>query len=77
MPRLDIERQKKLEPKRISVAKKELAKLNIAIDAETSTTIKFTYKGATITYYPYSGWHTGKTIQDGRGLERLIKQLKS
>lgn len=38
--------------------------------------IEFEYKGHSIKYFPYSGWATGKTIKDGRGLNNLIKQLK-
>jgi hypothetical protein len=36
----------------------------------------FQYKGATIRFYPFTGWHTGKTIKDGRGLNNLLKQLQ-
>jgi len=40
------------------------------------TRLEFVYKGETIKFYPYSGWHTGKTIKDGRGLQKLLNQLK-
>lgn len=42
----------------------------------TDKMIEFEYKGHSIKYFPYSGWATGKTIKDGRGLNNLIKQLK-
>ena len=29
-----------------------------------------------VKFFPYSGWHTGKSIKDGRGIENLLKQLK-
>ncbi len=38
--------------------------------------IEFDFNGSKIKFYPYSGWATGKTIKDGRGLENLLKQLK-
>ena len=38
--------------------------------------IEFEYKGHIVKYFPYSGWATGKTITDGRGLMNLSNQLK-
>lgn len=38
--------------------------------------IKFEHKGSTITFWPYSGWHSGKSIKDGRGLIPLLKKLE-
>lgn len=38
--------------------------------------INFWYKGSAVHFYPYSGWATGKTIKDGRGIENLLNQLK-
>lgn len=37
--------------------------------------IIFDFNGHPVTLFPYSGWHTGKSIKDGRGFENLIKQL--
>ena len=76
MARLDIERQIELEPKRIDYAKNKLKELGFGLIHENSRMIKFIYKDAVITFYPYSGWHTGKTIKDGRGIDNLLKQLK-
>ena len=75
MGRLDKEKQQKLEPKRINFAINELSKLGIQVQAETNTMISFLFEGQIIHYYPYSGWHTGKGIKDGRGWENLKKQL--
>jgi sporulation-control protein spo0M len=36
----------------------------------------FEYKDQTVTFYPYKGWATGKSIKDGRGIKNLIKQIK-
>lgn len=74
--RLDKEREKTLQPKRINFAIQELEKLGIKILLVCDTRIDFEYKGNKIEFYPYSGWHTGKGIKDGRGWEKLKKQLQ-
>lgn len=76
MVRLDIERQNKLEPIRLRTAINEIQKLGLRIANCTDKMIEFEYKGHPVKYFPYSGWATGKTIKDGRGLKNLIKQLK-
>jgi len=73
--RLDTDRQKEQEPKRIEYAVSRLAQIGIEIDYEDDKKIKFTHKGHEVTLYPYSGWFTGKSVMDGRGVENLIKQL--
>lgn len=74
--RLDQEKQQMLEPKRMQVAKDAIQKLGLPITYSDETTLKFRYNDHIITYYPYSGWHTGKGIKDGRGLQNLLNQLK-
>ncbi len=76
MPRLNIERQGKLEPLRLSVAKKEIMSLGCEIIFECDTRIEFMFNDKLVKYYPYSGWATGASIKDGRGLQNLLKQLK-
>lgn len=73
--RLDIDRQKELEPKRMEYARNQITALGYEIIEENATTLKFTFKGSTVTLFPYSGWHTGKTIRDGRGIAKLLKQI--
>lgn len=44
---------------------------------QTDTTkIVFLYKDQTVLYYYKKEWATGKSIEDGRGLNFLINQLK-
>jgi len=74
--RLDQEREAVLQPKRIQTAIDAVTKLGIEIEKVDKTSIQFTFKGEKVTYFPYSGWASGKSIQDGRGLEPLLKQLK-
>lgn len=78
MPRLDEDRVKDLQPKRMEVALETLQCFScIEIVWDDDTKIEFIYNGHKCTFYPYSGWGTGKTIKDGRGLANLTKQLKS
>ena len=74
--RLNQERQKELEPKRLQYAKEQIEKLGLVIKEIDNTKIQFEYKGNTITLFPYSGWHSGKGIVAGRGIDKLLKQLK-
>lgn len=76
MARLNIERQKELEPKRMEYAIQEIEKLGHQIEYRDDVKIKFTFKGFTVTFYPYSGWAAGKSINDGRGIENLLKQIR-
>ena len=75
MARLNEDRQKSLEPKRIDYAVEQIAALGYKVIARDKTSIKFIHKGKTITFYPYSGWATGASIKDGRGLKNLLSQL--
>lgn len=74
--RLDQEREKELQPKRIELAVKKLNELGYISMEVDDTKIKFWHKGETVTFFPYSGWHSGKSIKDGRGLANLLKQLQ-
>lgn len=77
MSRLDKEKQKQLEPKRMDYAVKTITELGFRIIAQYPTELRFDYKGQVIRLFPYSGWFTGKGLKDGRGIDNLIKQLKS
>ena len=73
--RLNQEREALLQPKRIAVGKSEIEKLGLKIVYSDDVRIDFMFKESKVTFYPYSGWHTGKTIKDGRGLKHLLDQL--
>lgn len=77
MARLDKEKQTKLEPERVNYALSKLKELGKEIIYQDSTSIKFIHKSETVTFYPFSGWHTGKTIKDGRGINNLLNQIKT
>lgn len=74
--RLDKEREERLQPKRMEVAKAAIENLGYKITHEDETKLIFDYKKIPVSYYPYSGWATGKHIKDGRGLEHLLNQIK-
>lgn len=74
--RLNQEREAILQPKRMETAKAAIQNLGYTITQTDKTKIIFSYKGSPIQYYPYSGWATGKTIKDGRGLQHLLDQIK-
>lgn len=73
--RLDKEREQELQPKRIDYARSCLVNKGYKIVSETSTELRFMVKNHECILFPYSGWHTGKTIKAGRGLANLLKQI--
>lgn len=75
MPRLDIERQERLEPKRLAHAIDELTKKRYTVTSFAGKRIEFEFNGYVVKFYPYSGWASGKSIKDGRGLIKLLKQV--
>lgn len=75
MPRLNKERQEKLEPVRTVYALQELSKLGFS-PMYYEQCITFLYKDNMISLWPYSGWFSGKGVKAGRGFENLLKQLK-
>lgn len=75
--RLDKKRQEKLEPKRISSTLSELNNRGFEIlGSDDKKIIVKSPEGNLISFFPYSGWFTGKGVKDGRGFYKLIKQLE-
>lgn len=71
------ERRIKKEPYRVKYAADKLHRLGYETHyIEDQKRLEFIYQGEIVRFYPYSGWHTGKTIQDGRGINKLLKQLR-
>lgn len=77
MARLDEKREKDLSPHRIEFATDKLLAIGIEPFSVTDTAVKFIHKGETVTIFPYSGWFSGKTVKDGRGIQNLLNQLKN
>ena len=74
MARLNKDRQDKLEPLRLKSCKKKLEELGYEVE-EKGKRLEFAYKGHIVLFWAYSGWHTGKSIKDGRGFGNLLRQL--
>lgn len=68
-------RKAELQPPRMKYALEQLEKAGADIMDVTDTTIHFVHKGCDCKLFPYTGWHTGKSIKDGRGINNLLKQL--
>ncbi len=68
--------KKKIQKERWEFAISELTDLGIDIYYESISEIRFEHQGQIVIFFPYSGWHTGKSILDGRGLNKLLTQLK-
>ena len=75
--RLDIERQHRLEPRRMDYCERTLTNMGFDVVRVNSTELNFMHRGSLVRLWPYSGWHTGKTVRDGRGFAHLREQLTS
>lgn len=64
-----------VEPDRMAYAKKKITDLGFEV-TEGEKCFHFLFKGSVVTFYPYTGWASGKTIVDGRGIKELLKQIK-
>lgn len=77
--RLDQDREKRLQPVRMQKAIDAIEALGYEVTVVSETEIHFVtnhIQGYKVKYWPYSGWATGRDIKDGRGLSKLLKQLK-
>ena len=63
-------------PKRIRYAVEKLTELGLEIAFQNSTEIHFIWKGERVRLFAYTGWFTGKSVKDGRGIHNLLKQLQ-
>jgi len=76
MSRLNKERESKLQPIRIKKAIDILKEMGYDPIEIGNSKICFThFNGNLVTFWPYSGWHSGHDIEDGRGLKHLLNQL--
>lgn len=67
---------KKLRDIKMDEAIDKLYEHDIDFIVEDASTIRINHNHSTIIYYPKSEWFTGKSVEDGRGIENLIKQIK-
>lgn len=74
--RLNDERQNELTPERMTYGKEQIKINGYEIIYEDEVELRFLFKNELVKFYPYSGWHTGKSITDGRGIKKLLSQIK-
>lgn len=71
-----LSKKKDLQPERKKFALEELEKrISVNILLITENEIRFLFKGSIVYFFPYSGWHSGASIKDGRGIIKLLKQI--
>lgn len=75
--RLNQQRQDNLQPQRMKHAVDRIQQCGFTIHYQDNNKIMFMYKDNPVSFYPYSGWHSGKGIKDGRGLYVLLQQIKN
>lgn len=73
--RLDQDREAVLQPQRMKSCKKAIEDLGFVVTEVGATQLQFDFKGSKVMFFPYSGWHSGKTIEDGRGFGHLLRQI--
>lgn len=73
--RLNQEREEKLQPLRMTYANNAIQERGYKVTIVSKNELNFEYKGNKIIYFAYSGWHSGKGIQDGRGILKLLRQI--
>jgi hypothetical protein len=65
----------RIKKDRLEFAEMRILELGFDITSVNKTELRFEFNGSMIYFFPFTGWHSGKTIQDGRGLNNLLKQL--
>lgn len=78
MSSIDPEMKNRLESQRKEYAEKALDKAGIiATFMPKEKCFEFVFNGQKVRHFPYTGWFTGKSVVDGRGIHNLLKQIKN
>lgn len=65
------------EPGRIEYDRAQLEDMGYEVHlSECGKMLYFTHRNATIRLWPYTGWFSGKTVIDDRGVDILLEQLR-
>lgn len=72
---MELHDRKSIQADRMAYALDQLNEKGIDVHYQDESEIRFMWNGSEVKFYPYKGWHTGKTIKDGRGLKKLLDQL--
>lgn len=78
MGRLNKDNQAAVQPERMKHAQDKITALGFEIVnlGQSDNLILFYFKDKAVYFFPFTGWHSGKSITAGRGLQNLLKQLK-
>ena len=76
MVRLNLERQERLEPKRMKFCLEKLSELGLKPKSVSSNEINFRFRGQNCKLFPYSGWWSCKGLGSGRGFYSLIGKIQ-
>lgn len=78
MPRISKamkDRRNAYKEERMIHAIKRISREGYTVRQVDDLTLLFMFHAEPVRFYPYTGWATGKSIEDGRGLQRLIDQI--
>ena len=66
-----------LEPARMQYARTKITELGYEIlNPDAKNVILFYFKDKPVYFFPFTGWHSGRSITDGRGIKKLLNQIK-
>lgn len=68
-------RKAKEQKRRMDYAISKLNDIGIMPNYKDCSLLEFEHNENLIKYFPHSGWFTGKSVKDGRGIKNLLKQL--
>jgi hypothetical protein len=60
-----------LDPQEIASCQLTLEELSFEVTQCGRYRLEFVFQGYRALFWPYSGWHSGRSIEDGRGFEHL------
>lgn len=76
MPRLDQERQERLEPIRRNGTFKVLHEMGVTFTLTGPKQLNFIVGETHVQFFPYSGYWAGKGIGSGRGFNQLLIKIR-
>ena len=68
--------KRELEQKRMEYGEWQIIEAGYDVSKINRSKLQFEFKEETVYYFPYTGWFSGKSVRDGRGIKNLIKQIK-
>lgn len=47
------------------------------VEKKAHSTLQIIFKNRPVLFCPYTGWFSGKSVKDGRGIKNLLIQLRN